>query len=180
MSRPFCPKENCLSKFYANFNRQFIICGVSHRHRHPHFFGLVLLLAFVQILVLIGIFKFLALSVKIVRKIGAFLFLGVSPDFLLSALTIAHSGCFSLFCTFLCHSLGIGRSLTYICALIEITLDLVLNQPDHKLLLRHVVALQIIKYKFADRTISEVAFFGNDVKNTAKKYYARKRCRLRA
>ena len=91
MSRPFCPKENCLSKFYANFNRQFIICGVSHTHRHPHFFGLVLILAFVQILVLIGIFEFLALAVKIVRKIGAFLFLGLFPDFLGSALTIAHS-----------------------------------------------------------------------------------------
>ena len=51
-----------------------------HPHRHSHIFGLVLILAFVQILVLIRIFGFLVLAVKIGRNGGAFLFLVMLPD----------------------------------------------------------------------------------------------------
>ena len=42
------------------------------------------------------------------------------------------------------HSLFLGILQCLVCPLRQITLDLVLDQPKHELLLRHIVVLQVI------------------------------------
>ena len=61
----------------------------------------------------------------------------------ITSLQYVHSGCFLLFSMFL-RVPGRCRCLAHICTLTQIALDFVFNQPDHELLLRHVVTLQIV------------------------------------